>query len=217
MLPGQAAGRVGSARWMSDVQALARELAALRLQVASQELRLAALEQQLPVPASSASQGSFEVVASPRGSVTEFSAAASADPVRASAPASGTATSRAALPLVPLASLPASISSPDIESRAALARHIGHFVNRALRGEFRGNSGRERLALASRLYLVFALHSGEHCNPPIVCFSWSAAKDLCKRGSSAGQAVFVGLASEWEARIVLETASFSWEQCHERR
>ena len=58
------------------------------------------------------------------------------------------------------------ISVEDTEARAQLAREIGDFIRRALEGNFRGTSGRDRLRLASKLYLVFANFFGNRLNPP---------------------------------------------------
>ena len=102
------------------------------------------------------------------------------------------------------------ISVEDTEARAQLAREIGDFIRRALEGNFRGTSGRDRLRLASKLYLVFADFFGNRLNPPRIIKSFSEVSTLCKRGPDAGQSVFIGVASQWEGRIVFNQAGFDW-------
>lgn len=103
-----------------------------------------------------------------------------------------------------------SVAVEDTEARAQLAREIGNFIRRALEGDFRGSSGRDRLRLASKWYLVFADFHGNRVNPPRVLRNFSEASALCKQGPDAGQSVFVGVATQWEARIVFNQAGFEW-------
>ena len=98
----------------------------------------------------------------------------------------------------------------DTEARAQLAREIGDFIRRALEGNFRGSSGRDRLRLASRLYLVFADFHGNRLSPPRVIRNFAEVSSLCKQGPDAGQSVFIGVPSQWEARIVFSQAGFDW-------
>ncbi len=98
----------------------------------------------------------------------------------------------------------------DTEGRAELAREIGDFIRRSLDGDFRGSSGRHKLRLPSRLYLVFADFYGNRVEPPRVIRSFAETATICKQGPEAGQSVFVGVASQWEARIILNQAGFEW-------
>eukprot|EP00435_Cladocopium_sp_Y103_P023531 s5181_g5.t1 len=50
------------------------------------------------------------------------------------------------------------IETGDHEGRAALARERGRFLRRAYEGSDRGPSGRDRLALASLVYVVLGDH-----------------------------------------------------------
>ena len=98
----------------------------------------------------------------------------------------------------------------DTEARARLAREIGDFIRRSLDGNFRGSSGRDRLRLPSRLYLVFADFYGNRVEPPRVLRSFSETAAICKQGPEAGQSIFVGVATQWEGRIVFNQAGFEW-------
>ncbi len=98
----------------------------------------------------------------------------------------------------------------DTSGRLELARGCGRFLARALAGDYRGGSGRDRLRLASRVYIVLATFSGERCLPPKVLFSFAEVKRLCKSGPHCGRSVFLGFASQWEAREALQTAGYTW-------
>ena len=98
------------------------------------------------------------------------------------------------------------ISSTDHAARVQLARQIGQFLVRALRGDFRGSSGRDRLKLGNRYYIILKTFEGEQLPEPAVVSSFAEVRRLCKRGSDCGAALFVGLATQWEARIALEEA-----------
>eukprot|EP00438_Fugacium_kawagutii_P010863 Skav216247 [mRNA] locus=scaffold20:89010:95933:+ [translate_table: standard] len=90
--------------------------------------------------------------------------------------------------------------------RSVIAAEIGGWIRRALRGERRGLSGREKIALQSRIYLIFKdLHGAVH-NPPLCFELWREAKVHCTVGGhAANDSVFVGLPSKAEARIVVAT------------
>ena len=59
------------------------------------------------------------------------------------------------------------IAAEDRPGREELCRDIAAFVNRALRGEHRGSSGRDRLRVANRYYLVFSNFEGEAFPVPL--------------------------------------------------
>ena len=100
------------------------------------------------------------------------------------------------------------VLSTDRAGREELARTIGHFIRRSLDGQPRGPSGRDRLNLQNRYYLVFADFEGNHLETPRFSSRFSEVKELVKRGNSAGSSVFVGLPTLWESRIVVQTAGF---------
>ena len=126
--------------------------------------------------------------------------------VAASAKAASTPTGHYSL----VSGSPSTRGIISVEDTEALAREIGDFIRRALEGNFRGTSGRDRLRLASKLYLVFADFFGNRLSPPRVIKSFSEVSTLCKRGPDAGQSVFIGVASQWEGRIVFNQAGFDW-------
>lgn len=95
------------------------------------------------------------------------------------------------------------IDPADHGARAELAKQIGAFIKRALRDDHRGSSGRDRLRLSSRYYLVFASFDGERFNPPRLCDTFGEVRALCKRASNCGVSIFVGLPTLWESRAVV--------------
>ena len=92
--------------------------------------------------------------------------------------------------------------------RESVARGIGQFIVRALRGERRGSSGRDKINLSSKYYLVFPDREGrEHKAPVRVETSFASLKASCfKAGVADEKAVFVGVPSLREARIVAAEA-----------
>lgn len=80
--------------------------------------------------------------------------------------------------------------------REAVARDIGLWLRRSLNGEHRGNSGRERVALSSRYYLVVRTFRGEvHRDPVLVYNRFTPVKQICQEGGS-----WAGLS--WPDRIL---------------
>ena len=92
------------------------------------------------------------------------------------------------------------VAAADAESRLALAKEIGKFLRRAVTGQPRGSSGRDRLKLQNRCYLVVADFEGKALAEPKFLTSFQEVKAICKRGSEAGDSVFVGLPTKWEAK-----------------
>lgn len=179
----------------SQLRALQAELSALRLRVESQEERISDLEAEREQrefgevgtgkrfePSEAAEVRSISL-----GSFSEVSVAVGG---RASGP----------------------VSESDIEGRLELARACGGFLSRALAGDFRGSSGRDRLRLASEVYVIAADFFGNTFNPPKICHSFGQVKGLCKRGSSCGRAVFIGLPSTWEAKEAVQAAGLIWAE-----
>lgn len=100
------------------------------------------------------------------------------------------------------------VAAADAESRLALAKEIGKFLRRAVTGQPRGSSGRDRLKLQNRCYLVVADFEGKALAEPKFLTSFQEVKAICKRGSEAGDSVFVGLPTKWEARAALIAGDF---------
>ena len=114
-------------------------------------------------------------------------------------------------------SLPGPAIDPsDQVGRRELAQSLGAFVLRALRGQQLGDSGRSRLNLKSRLYLIFADFSGQPCEPPRVVYSFAEVARICKRGRDLGQSILIGTPSKWEAVEILAAAGFPWLSEYER-
>ena len=105
--------------------------------------------------------------------------------------------------------VPEIVQKDDIGARVALARACGAFLKRALEGDFRGGSGRDKLRLGSRVYVVAADYSGQRFDPPKVFFDFGSVKAVCKSGNQCGRAVFLGFASQWEAKEAVLTAGLT--------
>ena len=101
------------------------------------------------------------------------------------------------------------IATGDVEKRLELARQCGLFLRRALSGDFRGGSGRDRLRLGSRLYVVCADFGGTPFDPPRVFKNFTDVKGICKEGRECGASVFLGFVSKWEAREAVNAAGFA--------
>lgn len=170
----------------AEIRALGGEIAELRELVARLRLDLTVLQRAVLERGSDSDQ-SFSVVHS------------SAAGDRAASYPSGTAT----------ASEPP--SAPGWEDRLSIAKEVGKFLERANRGDHRGESGRSRLPLASRFWIVVRGFDGEVYNPVRAFSRWSGAKPLVKRGSEVGESVFVGLPSEREVKAALLGGGFRWE------
>ena len=94
--------------------------------------------------------------------------------------------------------------------REVICQQIGRFVRLALRGEWHGASGRDRINLPSRIWIVFKDFYGQEHNPVLVFRNWSSCRDLVKRGGDRlGQSVFLGLPTQWEAKLVTSLAGVS--------
>ena len=168
----------------SDLQILQIELAELRNRVARLELRVQELE-----GTSAASVPGTPV--------------ASRAAVRSSTPGSSSVTSQVGAP-------------QEVEQswsfRKEVSREIGSFIRRALAGDHRGESGRNKITLGSRLYLIFRdKDSVVSLRPVRVETSFKKVREDCFfAGRPAAEAVFVGIPSQREARIVVEVAGGTW-------
>lgn len=110
--------------------------------------------------------------------------------------------SSAAGPSTAAATAAASLSAERIK----VAEGIGAWVRRCLRAEPRGLSGREKVPLASKFYLVVRTFDQVVHNPPLVFSSWAEAKAVCYNRGQPGDSIFVGLPSKAEVRVVITTA-----------
>ncbi len=171
------------AAFLQVVTDLRREVSALKLEVVHLEGRVVELESQRA--ASSFSEG-FEVVSSVGG-------ASIAAPYPRAVPGGVRAVSTKS-------------ESELSGERVNFARDIGFFLRRCLSGAPRGNSGRDRIAAPSSVYIVCQSFDLEVFDPPRVFFSWAEAKALVIRGGSPGNSIFVGVPTRGEALIAIETA-----------
>ena len=94
--------------------------------------------------------------------------------------------------------------------RVAIAEEAGRFLRRALDGNHRGSSGREKLRISSRFYLLLREHSGVLHNPAQLHRSWASIKPLVKPAGDCGTSVFIGWPTIQEARICCEAAGVTW-------
>lgn len=93
--------------------------------------------------------------------------------------------------------------------RLLVAQQIGAWIRRCLSGEARGLSGREKLNLQSRFYIVVRGFDLVVHDPPLVFPSWSGAKAACYSHGQPGDSIFVGVPSKAEVRAVLVAAGLS--------
>ena len=100
--------------------------------------------------------------------------------------------------------LPSSVSSRA--DREALADHIGDWLESETRGVRQGPSGRDRLNLQSRVYVLTRSHSGSLFDPVLVFHRVRDFQPYIGPGGKASRAVFIGFASEWEAKRSVERA-----------
>ena len=69
----------------------------------------------------------------------------------------------------------------DPERREVVVE-IGRFLDRACRGEHRGTSGRDRVSLAFRYYIVLAGYDGVVFEQAQIYSKFAQVKNICKRG-----------------------------------
>ena len=100
----------------------------------------------------------------------------------------------------------AAAASALSSERLQASRLIGAWIKRCLRSEPRGLSGREKIALASKFYVVVHGFDLVIYNPPKVFASWSEAKALTHHLGQPGDSIFVGVPSRAEVRAVLAAA-----------
>lgn len=165
-----------------QVDTLQRDLEALPEQVAALSITVGRLE--TAVLGERGEDEGFSVI--PRDTATE---------VRVSSASAGASNSNS----FPEATL-------SWTTRETIAREIGAYIASALRGRFFGPSGRDKIPLRSRVWVVARTFDGESLNPPRAFRRWQLAELLTKRGDSLGHSVVVGFPSERECRVAVEAA-----------
>lgn len=109
----------------------------------------------------------------------------------------------------PKAKAPAAPIVQSWETREAIAADVGRWLRASLEGEHRGNSGRDRINLSSRLYIVIKDFSGVVTTHPVRIFSrFSEVRAICFQGHW-GDSIFVGLPSQREVSVCLRAGGFS--------
>ena len=123
----------------------------------------------------------------------------------AAAPQTSTASSAPAGPTLPRRSLELS------DTRREAAVSVGHFCRRCLQGQPRGLSGRERVDLASRVYVLVRDFEDKIYDPVRVFNCWGDIKPLVSRsGNQLGDSVFAGFPTVQEAQIAVSSANLIW-------
>lgn len=192
---------------MSHSSSVVAELQALRLELASLSTRVLALEARLEeqsVGGTAAVPVTFNLTqqSSVPGGYSEVSSSnntfpRTGSPVLSSPPA-GT-------------SVRASVEHTE-EERRTIAGDAGRFLARALQGDHRGTSGRERLRLPSRVYILAKDIFGVEYEPVRIFRSFAAIQPLVKQGFSCGDSCFIGLLTIWEAKECVRAAGLTWPE-----
>ena len=99
---------------------------------------------------------------------------------------------------------------PSSAFRVSVAKQVGGFLRRALDGLPRGTSGRDRLSLQSKYYVVLADFEGRRPSEPLICTAFDRVRRHCHRGPQRGASVFVGLPSQAEVGVALTEAGLVW-------
>eukprot|EP00438_Fugacium_kawagutii_P029606 Skav235420 [mRNA] locus=scaffold924:200484:200957:+ [translate_table: standard] len=97
--------------------------------------------------------------------------------------------------------------------REEAAKETGRFFVRCLEGRPRGDSGRSKVRLQNRIFVVVRTFAGDiHRDPVLVFTQFSEAKKLVCHPDCAsfGDSIFSGFPSKWEAQLAVSTAGFSW-------
>ena len=111
---------------------------------------------------------------------------------------------------------PSSSSSVPLSDafRQQVADEIGAYLQRCLAGNNRGSSGREKVNLANRIYVIARDATGKLYDPVCVLNAWRDTQPLVTLGPGPGKqfgdSVFVGFPSKWEAKRAVAAAGLSW-------
>ncbi len=173
-------------RLLAEIEALRGGLEALRVQVGSLERRVREAEGRR-----GSTEGGYSFVSE------EALSASSVGPAPSSL--SGRSSQINTTPVDPT----------DTPGRTRLAEEIGQFLRRCVTGHPRGPSGRDRLALQNRCYVVVCTFEGVVLDPPHFHTAFAPVRDQCKRGSNCGSSAFVGFPTKWEARVALRAGGFA--------
>lgn len=165
-----------------EIHQLREELERLSIRVDTQELRINALSQER--------EGAASPAASALSRASSFDLPASFDNVRR----------------------PRGDTPYPWNQREQVARDVGYFIRRCLAGENRGASGRSRLPrLQNQIYLVVRDYQDRvYRNPVRVFRRFSEVRELCQHEGYFGDSIFVGLPTEYEARIAAQVAGLHW-------
>ena len=182
---------------MSEIGELKRELLALRAEVAALRCRVEVLE----------SIGEFEVV---RGEDPPLLG----EGTEGFGTTSASAATTSAVAVAPGAREPAPLADSGVAEgwgeRAEVAKEIGQFLKRGLAGEI-VPSGRSKLGLKSRLYLLVRDKQGIIYKDPVRIFrSWRSLRPLVEERGELGNSLFIGVPSEFEGKIAVKEAGLTW-------
>ena len=180
---------------MSKKAELTQEIARLSEEVAGIQLRLAQLTAQV------VALDDFELVDS--ASVSE---PPRVNPAAKASSFSGGSYHRPAVSSVQ------SFAHTEIEREEA-ARQTGLFFLRCTRGEPRGDSGRSRIRLTNKVYVVVKDRFGSLYTEPVRVFrDFASVKPLVRdpRTGSLGDSIFAGFHEEWEAQLAVQASGFGW-------
>lgn len=108
---------------------------------------------------------------------------------------------------------PASAADYTRAEREEAARATGLFFARCLAGQFRGDSGRGRIRLANRIFVVVKDFRGIIYSPVKVFTSFAPVRSLVAEEGypqNFGDSIFAGFASRWEAELAVEVSGLIW-------
>ena len=178
---------MGSTGTVREIETLRVAVLDLQARVIQLESRIAELE---------AERSEFTVIDPPAGIGTTSRPLAG--------PEAAPAGSRSAASFTPA---PRTSEQTETERRQ-IAEEVGRFLRRCVAGEPRGCSGRDRLQLASRYWVVIRDFNGQDHSPPLIFSRFSDCRALVKRGSDCGDSIFVGLPSKSDIRRALLAGGF---------
>eukprot|EP00435_Cladocopium_sp_Y103_P072870 s334_g41.t1 len=84
--------------------------------------------------------------------------------------------------------------------REEIAEEIGRWSARALEGQHRGLSGREKKPLGCKVWVVVRDFAGQIYTPVRAFRTWGSCKNLCKQRQYCGDSIFIGFPPEREAQ-----------------
>ena len=183
----------------SDLRNLEAAFARLSIRLELAEERISALEEE---------QGQGRL--SGAESASSFSVVPATPPSRSSVRPQNTRPPVQEYPLQATAQPQVSPSRLSDRERQELADEIGDWLRRELDGRGGGLSGRDRLDLRSRIYVLVQDHRGVRFDPVRVFSRLSDLRAHFARRGDPGQAIFIGFATNWEARRAVARANLSW-------